>query len=85
MQARDCIFRTQEGTDFRHENLGVEYPERQLVSPPRIAGDSIIGRLLEKFCVCARTRKDDALVVGLVDQQEVTTDVALSGAFPFSR
>lgn len=36
MQARDCIFRTQEGTDFRHENLGVEYPERQLVSPPRI-------------------------------------------------
>jgi len=28
MQARDCIFRSHEGTDFSEKNLGVEYPYR---------------------------------------------------------
>ena len=57
MQARDCIFRTQEGTDFRHENLGVEYPERQLVSPPRTLGvESQVDYSKSSACVPARTK-----------------------------
>lgn len=38
--------------------------------------------LFEKLGVCPDPREDDAGVVGLVNQEEITTDVAFAEAFP---